>query len=383
MMDSSPEHNVPVPKGPGEEVEDDKLIAPVKMTTSLDAPTANPAAATTDAAGGRNRKGAGLNVIRDGGRPFYGRKKELECLHRTYQGYLDCLLASSGKGSTKVVDRAVLIRGVSGCGKTALVHHFVQQLQEQQQDESCTFDCTEAPLILQGKYEEMKRQDPFSALEQAFGNYFLRAHANDDKTCSITPTEKVSILEAIGGEIGLHVLKDVIPALAAAVGWSAVTASTTPTADPTASANSSHNTKGNSDNEIAFKANQLHYTIGKMIQALTHTSTNNSNTPRPLILILDDIQWADSASLDLLYFLIASSLKCPFFLIATCRTNSSANSEDGCHASCCCSGHNHLATEKFVKNLDLENHTQEEITELISREMKCDAIHCLTLASTV
>ncbi|CAB9522062.1 Serine threonine kinase with two-component sensor domain [Seminavis robusta] len=376
---------------------------------------------TPDAKPSGSRVGVKLGLMMDR-RPFYGRKQELEELKKLYRASVVCPTRTSCS-----CQRAVVIKGVSGTGKTALVQQLVKQLTAA---DACDEKSGLAPLVLQGKYDEMLRQEPFSALEQAFGNFFSDPQmmtTSNTGTCTNGSTSssheesstsshtdsatddqwKDMILKEIGGETGLNVLKDIIPALST---WFnlhrryRLAEPTVPSAEApqrpkrrssrrqVASAqkddnsdrapesnnnnnnnnNTSNNTSSNNNNN-AFKSNQLHYVFGKFFHALTKTTAAHS---RPLLLILDDLNWADAASLELLtYLLSAPSLqKCPFFLIGTYRTTET--DREGSRLD-------KLQQQNLFRSITLQNHTREEITEWLSRELKCNSLECNMLTSAI
>ena len=337
-------------------------------------------------------------------RPFLGRTEELAVLqdvwHQvvgTTSGRSTTSLCSSRSGNVSYLEqvtRSVMVRGASGCGKTALVQEFMQQQQQHQQQqqqqtmaaagsleedldavaENNTIDTIEAkqqpqlrrspPFILRGKYEQAKQQTPFLALKQAFGAFF--------QSLQITPEEQSIIIEDIGGQASLNVLKAIIPTLAS---WSA-----------TGQNNNMHDREDHNNHQITFKSNQLHYAFGKLIHTLTSGPSGARTRVRktPLLLILDDLQWADAASLDLLAYLITAPFlhNCPFLVVSTLcyhdppnkvaeqvvdgQVVSSIEDQDGCLASFV------RKTQDLSQDLLLPNHSFGDIVQLLCR----DILHC-------
>jgi PAS domain S-box-containing protein len=152
----------------------------------------------------------------------------------------------------------VLISGYSGVGKTALVHELHRPL------------TAEGGWFIAGKYEQYKRDIPYFALAQAF-----------DDLCGqwLTASEdwlyqwQQMLLQVLG--TNGQVLIDIIPRLELILGPQ-------PPLAPV----------GNREaqNRFILQFQRFLTAIGQL--------------GRPLILFLDDLQWADSASLDLMLTLL-------------------------------------------------------------------------------
>ena len=78
---------------------------------------------------------------------------------------------------------------------------------------------------------------------------------------------------------------------------------------------------------------------------------------RPLLVVLDDLQWADGSSYDLLGYLGRHVHGTPIFLLATCRWNESAKSLS--------SMIDHMQREHTITLLPVEPLTRDEIAQLI------------------
>lgn len=285
------------------------------------------------------------------GRPFYGRKQELELLSKIYGDH-----SSSSTEDAWPIERSVLVQGASGTGKTALVHHFVSQLSPRL-------------LTLQGKYEEMTRQDPFSAIEQAFDNYFRSAmttSSREDPDQGSHQRQRTKILNEIGGEVGLDVLRGVLPALS---GWLAMDGRAG-VEDPGFSPEQS---RAGSLANIS-KSHQLHYVFGRLVQAMIR----DASLPhvRPLVLVLDNLQWADTASLALLVYLVKQNIP-HFLLIGTCRTPPSNHEKYGDDLTRV----QRLADYSHV--VALESHNYKEIVDYVSQELSLKDSECEALAKVV
>ena len=321
-----------------------------------------------------------LQSLELSGRPFYGRKRELGLLRNAYQSIQTQLLLLVGNEegpSSRLTAGSILVQGAPGTGKTALLQHFVGQLQSQY---VVGGDCHHRgqPIILQGKCEEMMRQDPFSAMEQAFGTYFrcsksTTSTVGDSVTDGnihesvLTADRRRGLLEAIGGEVGVEVLRGVIPSLTSWVKGGAMHVSADDV--PVAIADPDQPTGATlTDRSIATisKSHQLQFVFARLIEALI--GKDSSAMPRPVLLVLEDLQWSDSTSLDLLVFLIRQ--KIPGFLLI------------GSHQEC---GEDGVLSSLVAcsDTIELKNHTQEEIADFVTRELDYSATESQALARAI
>ena len=177
---------------------------------------------------------------------LYGRKAEVEALLNAFDR------VSTGKAEM------MLVAGFSGIGKTAAVNEVHKPIVRQR------------GYFIKGKYDQFGRNIPFSAFVQAFRDLMGQLVAESDVQLQIWKTQ---ILEVVG-ENG-QVLIDVIPELERIIGKQ-------PPA-PELSGSAAHN--------------RFNLLMQKFVQVLT-------TADHPLVLFLDDLQWADSASLKLMELLV-------------------------------------------------------------------------------
>ncbi|MEG4519741.1 MULTISPECIES: AAA family ATPase [unclassified Microcoleus] len=152
----------------------------------------------------------------------------------------------------------MLVAGFSGIGKTAVVNEVHKPIARQR------------GYFIKGKYDQFQRNIPFSAFVQAFRELMGQLLSESDAQL---PTWKTLILTAVG-ESG-QVLIDVIPELERIIG------SQSPALELSGSA----------------AQNRFNLLMQKFVQIFTTAS-------HPLVIFLDDLQWADSASLKLLQLLM-------------------------------------------------------------------------------
>jgi predicted ATPase len=163
----------------------------------------------------------------------------------------------------------VLIRGYAGSGKTRLFDTFEAQLVQQ----------NPAQYVIRGKFDMDKAMDPFSTLVDAFSDFWnqLLARESEEELAAV----KKSILEAVGSEG--RALTNNVPALVKILGE-----------QPDVQ-----------DVSMSTAKNRLRYHFQAFFEA----------TNRPIIMFLDDLQWADLASFDLVTALMTDS-KLKYFLLS-------------------------------------------------------------------
>ncbi|MBD2302957.1 ATP-binding sensor histidine kinase [Nostoc sp. FACHB-190] len=177
---------------------------------------------------------------------LYGRETEVNTLLEAFERV--------SQGATEMM----LVAGFSGIGKTAVVNEVHKPIVRQR------------GYFIKGKYEQFQRNIPFSAFVQAFRDLMGQLLSESDVKLQ---TWKTKLLEAIG-ENG-QILIDVIPELERIIGI-----------QPPAPELSG----------IAAE-NRFNSLLQNFVQVFT-------NQEHPLVIFLDDLQWADSASLKLLQLLM-------------------------------------------------------------------------------
>ncbi|MEG4035477.1 AAA family ATPase [Microcoleus sp. S36b_A4] len=167
------------------------------------------------------------------------------------------LLAAFERVSTGSAEM-MLVAGFSGIGKTAVVNEVHKPIARQR------------GYFIKGKYDQFQRNIPFSAFVQAFRELMGQLLSESDAQLQ---TWKTKILTALG-DSG-QVLIEVIPELERIIG-----------PQPTAL-------------ELSGTAaqNRFHLLMQKFVQVFT-------TAEHPLVMFLDDLQWADSTSLKLLQLLM-------------------------------------------------------------------------------
>ncbi|HRI63447.1 MAG TPA: protein kinase [Polyangium sp.] len=170
----------------------------------------------------------------------------------------------------------LLLGGPSGVGKTALVRSVYQEIANLGRG-----------LLLSGKHDQLGRAVSYGALAQAFGG-FMRDVAASPKP--VFDTWKTCIEQAIG--IRARVIADIVPELE----WLTGPLPAVPVV-PT---------------EMTY--NRLKLSWIEFVRAVADVSP-------PLVLFLDDMQWADAASFELLKTLLTDVGKKNLLIIAAYRDN--------------------------------------------------------------
>lgn len=209
---------------------------------------------------------------------LYGRETELETLCNIYEGGPSSDNTSDTVDKTEQAARVVFLSGYSGVGKSALVKEFVKQLQMKNTSSSI--------LHFSGKYaEQSSAVAPFSAVSDLFAQMTHElSRMKDDELKSKIVDEIGSFLDS--NTESDRVLRGTFPVLAALL-------------DSSCLEDTKNKEEGGSEGG-APSMNAIRESVQRLISIIS------GSLKRPLILFLDDLQWADAPSLDLLSFLLSS-----------------------------------------------------------------------------
>jgi hypothetical protein len=178
-----------------------------------------------------------------------------------------------------------MIVGESGNGKTFLAERVGESIKAQ------------GGLFLRGKFDQFVQAKPFSALASAFDGYIevlVRIRESDLARCVIH-----KIHEALGQD-ACHLIQ-VLPRLGQVLDGSGA-----------------YSTDSISNQDSGNAVQRLYYIFSQFVDAIT-TASN-----LPVALFLDDVQWADEASISVLSWLLRRENNTLFFL-GCCRENQMTN----------------------------------------------------------
>jgi|GEM_PF-117296 len=226
----------------------------------------------------------------------------------------------------------ILVSGYSGVGKSALVNEVYKPITAKRGN------------FISGKFDQYQRNIPYSALSQAFNqlcNYILSESTADFEQW------RQKILAAVGNNG--EVLLDVIPNLALVIGQ-----------QPTVA-------------QVGLQAaqNRFNLVCQNFIKAICQPE-------HPLVLFIDDLQWADTASLRLFRTIMSNKEIQHLLIIGAYRDNE----VDVTHPL--------MTTLEYLKqesgllsSIHLENLASFQVNTLISEALACSATACEQLSDLV
>ncbi len=225
----------------------------------------------------------------------------------------------------------MLISGYSGIGKSALVQEIYKPITQKR------------GYFISGKFEQYQQNIPYLGFVSAFSSLIKQLLSEPDEQLQKWQ-QQLQVLGKNG-----QVLIDVIPELELMIGKQPPV--------PELSATESQN-----------RFNRVFEQFIRVFAQFEH----------PLVLFLDDLQWADTASLKLMYLLMTVSQNLALLMIGTYRENEVNSThplmikineirESGARV-------NHI----FLKNLQL-NH----VTEMVAQTLNCKAFHAQPLAQLI
>ncbi|MEH1852001.1 MAG: AAA family ATPase [Nostoc sp.] len=249
---------------------------------------------------------------------LYGREAEIETLLQAFERV--------SLGATEMM----LVAGFSGIGKTAIVNEVHKPIVRQR------------GYFIKGKYDQFQRNIPFSAFVQAFRDLIGQLLTESDAQIQ---QWRNKILDALG-ENG-QVIIEVIPELEKIIGEQLPAI------------------------ELSGDAAQNRFNL--LFQKFTQVFTS---VEHPLVMFLDDLQWADSGSLKLIQLLMADTNH--LLLIGAYRDNE-VNP-----------GHPLLftlseiqKTLSTINTITLSPLSQGQVNQLVADTLKCPETLAWTLSQLV
>lgn len=204
---------------------------------------------------GNSDKAKTLNEVRQ----LVGRVNEADTLRHAYT-----------RVSTKGRSELVVLRGAPGAGKTTLVEHFVLQLGRQ------------VAYFASGKSDQLKTDIPFAPLAQALRSLALQLMA-------IGQDQLQSVCARLAARIDrdARIILNMVPEMEGFLG------------------------RGSSLNDLPH--NQA---VQRANRALREILEAFGEPNRPLVLFLDDIQWADESTMALLQSILSSPPRHVLLIVA-------------------------------------------------------------------
>ncbi|MEG4145195.1 AAA family ATPase [Microcoleus sp. Pol12B5] len=203
---------------------------------------------------------------------LYGRETEVAELLAAFDRVAGFSHHAAGKGGGSEL---MLVAGFSGIGKTAIVNEVHKPIVRQR------------GYFIKGKFDQFNRNIPFSAFVQAFRDFMGQLLSESDERLENWQTQ---ILQALGDNG--QVIIEVIPELEKIIGPQPPSLELSGTA----------------------AQNRFNLLFQNFIKVFTKPE-------HPLVMFLDDLQWADSASLRLMQLLVAESATGYLLVIGAYRDN--------------------------------------------------------------
>ncbi len=239
---------------------------------------------------------------------LYGRKQELDRLLFVFE------LASQGSGEM------LLVTGYSGIGKSVLVNELHKPITRR------------GGYFISGKFEKLVKDKAYSAIAHAFEKLLTHLLGESDQQIALW---REKLLSALGANA--QVIIDVIPGVEALIGKQPAV----PELEPVESQN---------------RFNLVFTTFVRTFADEGH----------PLVLFLDDLQWADSESLNLIRILATDQELNYFMLIGSYRDNET----QGAHPAMLC-----IAEIEAVKG-KLERLLLAPLDIAHTNQLIADALNC-------
>ncbi len=251
---------------------------------------------------------------------LYGRKQELERLLFVFER------ASQGSGEM------LLVAGYSGVGKSVLVNELHKPITRM------------GGYFIFGKFDQLARDTAYSAIAHAFEKLLTQLLGESDQQIALW---REKLLSALGANA--QVIIDVIPGVETLIGKQ----SAVPELEPIESQNR----------------------FNRVFANFVRTFANDGH---PLVLFLDDLQWADSASLNLITILATDQELKHFLLIGSYRDNEM----QGAHPAMLCIAEIEAAKGK-LERLALTPLDIAHTNQLVADALNCSLDRSLPLAISI
>lgn len=251
---------------------------------------------------------------------LYGREKELELIKDN--------LESVVKGNKEVL----FVKGYSGVGKTSLIEEIEKKVKNSN------------GFFVEGKYDQFQRSIPYYALSKAFSkliNTLLKKNKEELENWA----ERIKYALGPNGQV----IADIIPEIEAIIGKQ----------EPLPPLGSEES------------QNRFNLTLTNFIRVFAHSQ-------HPLVIFIDDLQWADYASLSLISKLIVDKTFSYFYLVGAYRDNEVGSNHELAKELTLLKRARYEVPELHLLPLSITN-----INNLISDSIKAHLNYTLELAKIV
>ncbi|OUL32643.1 AAA family ATPase [Nostoc sp. 106C] len=255
---------------------------------------------------------------------LYGRETEVAALLAAFERV-------SEEGQFSARSELILVAGFSGIGKTAVVNEVHKPIIRQR------------GYFIKGKYDQFQRNIPLSAFVQAFRELMAQLLSETDVQLKQWKSKILAAVKENG-----QVIVEVIPELERIIGKQPAVV------------------------ELSGSAaqNRFNLLFQKFIQVFT-------TKEHPLVIFLDDLQWADSASLNLMKLLMGEAETNYLLMIGAYRDNEVFVT----HPLMLTLEEIHQAA--IVSTITLAPLSQADVNHLIADTLSCPSVRALLLTELV
>ena len=261
----------------------------------------------------------------------------------------------------------VLISGHSGTGKTALAYSLRDYMASTRRA-----NCKASAYFIAGKFDQVERQnEPYQAIGAAWAewvdqvlqeqNYEVKRIQSACHTPGVLDRKDLLLLMTIVPS--LERLLDKPPPPPSSTSLYSEEPSTSFFGDGASAPFIANGGGGGGGTENSSTARNNTNRFKRAMQSFVRAV---ANTQHPIVMLLDDLQWADAASLDILYTLAADSTMAGFLLLGTCRDNEVPAATHPLAATL-----RSLEDEADTRlvHISLRNHSQVAVAQLVSEWM--------------
>ena len=253
-------------------------------------------------------------------RKLYGRDKEINQLQKAFEHITH--------GNTTMV----MVSGFSGIGKSALIEEVHKSVIDK------------GGFFSSGKYDQFHRDIPYSAGVSAFRNLVRELLAESDETIALWRNK---ITQALG--VNAQIIINVIPELELIIGKQPEVIDLPPA-------------------ETINRINLLFLTFIQLF----------ASKENPLVIFLDDLQWADIPTLKLIRLLMADKETAYFMLIGSYRDNEVNTAHPLWQMIS-----DIKETECPVEEITLHQLPFEELNQLVADTLMSNAEDCIKLSELI